>query len=68
MSLSSDKMRDKVATQLFEDGDYAWGKLAELHPCWPLQCGREGPTHNLIWSSLQMLEGFEGLQMVEWIP
>ena len=46
MSLSPDEVRDKVSTQLFEGGDNVRGKFVESYPCWPLQCGREGPTHN----------------------
>ena len=52
MSLPFNEMCDKVSTQLFEGEDRVWGKLAEPYPCWPLQCGREGSTHDFVWNSL----------------
>ena len=44
-----------------------WVRAAKPDPCCALQRCREGPTHDLVWYSLEVHQGFEGLQMIEWV-
>ena len=59
VSLSPNKVPDKVFTQLLEGRDGVWNKHAESCLRRSLECGREGSAHNWFQNSLQVHEGFE---------
>ena len=45
--------------------DGVWRQSTEPNYYRTLQSRREGPTHDLVWYSLEVHQGFEGFQVIE---
>ena len=63
--MPSDEVRGELGAQLLEGVDRTWHQSTKPNPSGSLQCSREGPTHDLIWYSLEVHQGFKGFQVIE---
>ena len=60
-------MAEKGVTEVLESGDRVCWQLAKPELSRPLECHREGPTHDFIRECMEDHEGSVGLQVVDWV-
>ena len=58
--MSSNEVWGELGAQLLESVDWIWRQSIEPNSHKTLQRRKEGPTHDLIWYSFEVHQGFEG--------
>ena len=63
--MPSDEVRCELGAQLLKSVDRTGRQSTKPNPSGSLQRSREGSTHDLVWYSLEVHQGFEGFQVIK---